>query len=138
MGTKAWRVRDGRAPLFFSRPSGGSAGDAALADAGRLAAQHAQVVQLGAAHAAVAHDLDAAHHGGVQREGALHAHAARQLADLEGLVDAAVLARDADALERLDALLLALANAHVHAHGVAGVEVRNVAPEIFLLGLDER
>jgi hypothetical protein len=74
----------------------------------------------------------------VQREDALHAHAAGDLADRERLAHAAVLARDADALERLDALLLALAHADVHAQGVARAELRDVVAQVLLLGLDER
>src|SRR3954468_10985196 len=112
--------------------------DPALADAGGLAAQGAQVVQLGAAHPALAHHLDALQHGRMQREGTLHADAARDLADLEGLAHTAVLAADADALEGLDTLLVTLAHADVHADGVAGTEAGDVVPQVLLLGLDER
>src|SRR5690606_27019436 len=49
-----------------------------------------------------------------------------------------VLSADADTLERLDALLLTLADAHVHADRVAGAEGRDVIPEVLVLSLDER
>jgi len=51
------------------------------------------------------------------------------------LVQAPVLARDADALERLDALLLTLAHEVEHLHGVAGSEVEGVLTELALLDL---
>src|SRR3546814_4169408 len=44
-----------------------------------------------------------------------------------GGVEAAVAARDADALESLDALALAFDHLHVHAHGVARGESRRLA-----------
>src|SRR5581483_9617594 len=43
----------------------------ALADARRFAAQLAQVVELGAAHAATAHQIDVINHRRVKREDAL-------------------------------------------------------------------
>src|SRR3546814_9261677 len=51
----------------------------------------------------------------------------RQLAHGEGGVEAAVAARDADALESLDALARAFDHLHVHAHGVARGESRRLA-----------
>src|SRR3546814_18951504 len=45
----------------------------------------------------------------------------------EGGVEAAVAARDADALESLDALARAFDHLHVHAHGVARGESRRLA-----------
>ena len=78
-------------------------GLALLLDLGLLAAQVAQVVQLGAAHVTAGHDLDLLDDRGVHREGALDADAEADLADGEGLAEAAALAADDDALEDLDA-----------------------------------
>ena len=60
-----------------------------LGDAGRLAAQAAQVIELGAADLAAAHDLDRVDHRRVEREHALDALAVGNLADREVLVEAA-------------------------------------------------
>src|SRR6185436_10629671 len=97
---------------------------APFADAGRLALQVAEVVELGAAYAAAAHHLDAVDRRRVEREDALDADAARHLARGEGLADAAALPADDDALEDLDALLVAFHHLDVHAHGVSGAEIR--------------
>ena len=74
-----------------------------LGDAGALAAQAAQVIQLGAADLAAAHDLDRVDHRRVEREHALDALAVGDLADREVLLQARAGAADADALVGLDA-----------------------------------
>src|SRR6476469_4376924 len=66
----------------------------ALGDASRLAAAVAQVIELGAAHLAGAHDLDGFDQRRVDREHALHAFAVADLADREALLDAAAVAGD--------------------------------------------
>ena len=71
-------------------------GLALLADLGGLAAQTAQVVQLGATHVTTRDDLDPVDDRGVEREGALDADAERDLADGEGLADATTVAADDD------------------------------------------
>jgi hypothetical protein len=68
----------------------------------------------------------------VQREDTLHADAARHLAHGERLADAATLARDAHALERLQTLLVALAHPHVHPQRIARVESRQVTAQLLL------
>src|SRR4051794_7504851 len=73
----------------------------ALGDARRLAGAPAQVIELGAADLAAAHDLDRGQARRVEREDALDALAVRDLAQREAGVDAGVAAGDADALERL-------------------------------------
>ena len=98
----------------------------ALGDARRLAAQAAQVIELGAAHLAAAHQLDRVDHRRVEREHALDALAVGNLADREVLLDAAAGAADADALVGLDAGALAFDHLDVDDHGVARLEVRNV------------
>src|SRR5262249_48080649 len=100
-----------------------------LDDAGALAAQAAQVIELGPAHFAAAHHLDRVDHRRIQREHALDALAVRNLAHGEILVEARAGAADADALIGLDAAALALYHLDVHDHRVAGTEIRD-----FLVG----
>src|SRR3546814_12555781 len=95
-----------------------------LADARRLAGAATQVVELRTAHIAAAHHLDGIDARAVQREDALDTLAVRQLAHGEGGVEAAVAARDADALESMDELARAFDHLHVHAHGSARSEQR--------------
>src|SRR5215207_7935268 len=108
-----------------------SAGDRVplLLDLGGLAAQLAQVVELGAADVAAGGDLDLLDDRGVHREGALDADTEADLADGEGLPDAAALAADDHALEELDPLAGTLDYAHVHLQRVAGAEVRDVGTQ---------
>src|SRR3954454_21855962 len=111
--------------------AGVSAGDdlALLLDLGGLAAQLAEVVQLGPADVTPSQHLDLLDDRGVHREGALHADAEADLAHGEGLADAAALATQDDALEDLDAGAVALDDPHVHLHGVPGAEVGDVVAE---------
>src|SRR5919198_417608 len=82
------------------------------------------------------HQLDLADDGAVQGEDALDADAEARLAHREGLAHALPPARDADALERLEALLgLRLLDAHVHAHRVARPEVGDVRAQLRLLNI---
>src|SRR5438552_8622505 len=90
-----------------------------LGDARTLAAQTAQVIELGAAHLAAAHDLDRVDHRRIEREHALDALAIGDLAHREALVDAAAGARDAHALIGLHARALALDHLDVDDDGVA-------------------
>src|SRR5690606_31103618 len=103
---------------------------AALFDTGRLAAQVAQVVQLGPAHLAAAHHLDLVEGGRQQREDPLDADAAGDLPDGEGLARAAAPAGDHHALEDLDALLLSLFHPHVDADRVSWREFGLLTPDI--------
>ena len=98
---------------------------AALGDARRLAAAAAQVIELGAPHGAAAHHLDRGDARRMQREDALDPFAVGDLAQGEVRVDAGVLAGDADALEGLDALALALDDAQADAHRVARLKRRH-------------
>src|SRR5919198_703591 len=77
-----------------------------LADACRLPAQPAQVVELGAAHLAAPHHGEVGDHRAVHRKDPLDAHAVRHLADGERLRHPAPAPGDAHPLERLDALLV--------------------------------
>src|SRR3954453_11040461 len=103
----------------------GRSGLAPLLDLGGLAAQVAQVVQLRAADVTAGDDLDLLEDRGVQREGALDAHAEGDLADGEAAADAAALDADHDALEDLDAGTVPLDDLHVDLDRVTGPEVRD-------------
>src|ERR1700741_4393374 len=83
-------------------------GLAALLDLGGLAAEVAQVVQLGPTDVTTGDDLDLLEDRGVQGEGALDADAERDLADGEAATDAGSLDADHDTLEDLDAGAVAL------------------------------
>src|SRR5690606_13366607 len=102
---------------------------ALLPDARRAAREPAQVVELGAADAAAAHQLDRGDRGAVEREDPLDPDAGGHLADREGLADPAAPLGDADALERLQALLVTLADADLHAHRVARLEPGDIAAQ---------
>src|SRR5580700_10847526 len=99
---------------------------AALLDAGRLAPQRAQVVELGPAHPAAGDDLDLVDRRAVHREGPLHAHAVADLADREGLADATALAAKHHALEHLDPRTAALDDPNVNLQRVTRAKCRDV------------
>src|SRR5260221_13681470 len=86
-----------------------------LGDAARLAAQIAQVIELGAAHHALADDLDLPDQRTVEREDAFDALAEADLAHRERGVDAGVLAADAQALIDLQPLAVAFLHLDLHA-----------------------
>src|SRR2546430_5367503 len=100
-----------------------------LADPRGFAGQSTQEVELGAAHATFAHQLDLRDRWRVQREDALDAHARRDLPDGERRVDPGTAAADADAFERLQPLLVALTYPYHHADGVARIERGDVGLE---------
>src|SRR5215207_2150317 len=99
---------------------------APLLDLCGLAAQVAQVVELGAAYVTARHDLDGLEDRRVEREGPLDADAEGDLADGEGAADAGSVDPDDDALEDLDAGAVALDDLDVHLDGVTGAEGRDV------------
>src|SRR6185369_3899274 len=99
---------------------------ALLLDARGLAAQRTEIVELGAANPAAAHQLERRDRGAVDGEHPLDADAGRHLPDGEVLADAAAPLGDDDALERLEPFLVALANADHDLDGVARLECRNV------------
>src|SRR5439155_5643165 len=117
------RLGDGDAPL--------------LADPRRFAGEPTQEVELGAPHATLAHQLDLRDRRRVQWEDTLDADARRDLANGECRVDPRTAAADADALERLESLLVALAHSHHHADGVARIERRKVGLEPLALDRPE-
>src|SRR3954469_9328650 len=111
------------------RRSARRGGVALLLDLRLLAAQLAQVVELGPAHVTAGHPLDVVDDRRVHRERPLDAYPEADLADREGLAHPAALAADDNALEDLDPLAVALANPHVDLDGVTGTELRHVAPQ---------
>src|SRR5882762_8544331 len=98
-----------------------------------LAGQVAQVVELGAAHVAAPLDGDLADGRAVGLEHALDALAVRDLAHRERGVESAIAARDHDTLVRLHPLTVAFHHLDLHHHGIAGLEVRNLAGHALLL-----
>src|SRR5919198_3916704 len=131
-------------PLYGRRTSASSrrrtraarsrAGLTFLADPGGAARTRPQIVELRAPDSAPRHDLDALDTRGVDGEDALDADAVGGLAHGERLTVAAAAATEDGALEHLDALLVALHDAHVNSHGVARLERGHVLAQ--LLGLD--
>src|SRR5690606_2657009 len=103
-----------------------ASGVALLADLGGLAAQFAQVVQLGPSHVTAGDDLDVVDDRAVQGERTLDPHAEADLANRERLAHTATLATDHDALEHLHTLAVALDHVDVDLDGVAGAEVGDV------------
>src|SRR5262249_9480463 len=97
-----------------------------LDDAGRLAAEIAQVIKLGAADLAGAHDLDPGDHGPHHEEDALHAFAVGDLAHREALVESSAGTADADALIGLHTGAVTFDDLHVDDHGVARSELRDL------------
>src|SRR4051794_40878626 len=95
------------AALWFMRPSSQSTLRsqvlAALFQAGSLAFQRAQIVELGAADAAGAHDIDVIDHLGVHREDALHALAETDFADGDAFPHAHAVAGNQYAFKSLEA-----------------------------------
>src|SRR5215469_15614481 len=104
-----------------------------LFDSRRLAGQVAQVVELGAAHAAAALHLNLADRGAVGLEHALDALAVGDLAHRERGVEPAVASGDHYTLVGLHALAIAFDDLHLHHHGVAGLEVRYVTGHALLV-----
>src|SRR6266436_2295280 len=91
-----------------------------FAEGGGLADSVAKEVESRSARVTVAHELDLLDARGVDHEGALHADAARDPADGDLLVDAAVAHAEHGALEVLKALAVPFDDSYAYAHGVSG------------------
>src|SRR6185312_3240028 len=111
-----------------------------LGDAARLAAQVAQVIELGAAHDALTDDLDFPDVRAVEREHALDALVEADLAHGERGVHAGVLAGDALAFVDLNALAVAFLHLEVHPERIARLETRHrpFSRDLVHLGLAQR
>lgn len=106
---------------------------ASLWDSGGAAGSSAEVVELGATHAAKAGDLNVVNAGRVDQESPLDANAVGgHPADREVLVDATATATDHDSLEHLDTLSRSLDHLGVDTNGVARAKIRDF-PLLFLL-----
>src|SRR4029078_9393379 len=130
--TRRRKKSAGQNPALFAAPlrvnllaDGGSALGLLFDDSGRLAAQVAQVIQLGATHLAAAHHGDRVDHRRHHGEYALDAFAVGNLANGEALVEPAAGAADADAFIGLHARAVAFDHLDVDDHGVARSELRN-------------
>src|SRR5215510_12356261 len=88
----------------------GASGALRFGNACLLAAQSAEIIELGAAHFAAAHEFDRVDHRRVEREHALHAFSIGDFADGEVLVQSTARAANANALIGLDAALVAFDN----------------------------
>ncbi len=89
-------------------------------EAGGLASELAQIVQLRAAYLPGAHHIDMIDNRRMHGENALHAVAEAHLANRDGLAHSGILAGNHRALERLQTLLVAFSDSYVNANGVAG------------------
>src|SRR6516164_9921103 len=113
-------------PVFGELLADGGGALGLLDDAGRLAAQVAQVIELGAAHLAAAYHLDRVDHGRHHGEHTFHAFAIGDFADREALIEPGAGTPDADAFIGLHARAVAFHHLDVDDHGVARSEVRNI------------
>src|SRR5436309_2224756 len=109
-----------------------------LPDARLLPHSLAQVVELCAPHVADRDDLEPLDLGRVEGERALDADTERLLPHGEGLAEAGSLTLDADSLEDLDPLPVALDHLEVNAQSVARLEARVVRAQIALLEAVDR
>src|SRR5271166_1156060 len=97
-----------------------------FAQACGFAPQRAQIIQFGPPDVGRAQYIDLVDHFGIRREDALDTLAKAHLADGEARLVASPLRND-DALERLQAFLVAFLDLDVNPDGVAGFEVGEVA-----------
>src|SRR5262249_406073 len=97
-----------------------------LDDTRRLAAQAAQVIELGAAHLTATDHFDRVDHRRQNREHALHPFAVGNLAHRKALVDSRAGAADTDPFISLHAGTVAFHHLDVDDHGVAGREIGNL------------
>src|ERR1700679_84535 len=94
-----------------------------LDDARGFSAEATQIIELGPAHLAAAHDHDRVDHRRIKRKDALDAFAVGNLAHGEVLVEARAGAADADAFIGLDTAAFALDDLDVADEGVPRLEI---------------
>src|SRR5829696_4951841 len=121
----AARLRTAPPALGAQSPSRVGSSLLGLFDAGLLAHLLADVVELRAANGAPGDHVYGGNLRRVQREDSFDGDAERVLAHGEGLADAVALAGDAQSLEALDALAVALYDPVVHPDGVPRLEPRD-------------
>ncbi len=132
--TRRWPSRQ-QPKLFISLfgqtgSLGGSSGSQVFLDAGSLAFQATQVVQLAGADLTTTLHFDRVDDGAVGLEHALDAVAVRDLAHGERGVQAGVLGGDDDAFVGLHALAAAFLHLHVDDNGVALAELRQFTGDL--------
>ncbi len=97
----------------------------AFLDTCSLAAQIAEIIELGTADLTTTNDVNVVDNRCVEREDTLDAYAKADLADRNGFAYAAMFAGDADAFERLETFLIAFLDPDVHAKRVARLKGRS-------------
>src|SRR5438552_5192128 len=103
---------------------------ALFAERGCLAYSFAEEVERGPACVAVPNELDLLDAGRMHHKGALDADPARDPADGDLLVDAAVTHAEHGALEVLKALAVPFDDPHADAHGVSGPDLGQIGPQL--------
>src|SRR5207237_3724255 len=101
-------------------------GFALFFDACGLTAEISEVVELRTTDTAMTFHLDSVDRRRIEREHSLHTHSTGNLPNREHLTRSASLARNDDALEHLNAFLVALFDLHVDLDRVSRLEVRDV------------
>src|SRR5208337_2039516 len=104
-----------------------------LLNLGRFAGPAAQIVQLRAADAPLAHAYDLGDLGGMNGEYPLHADAIAYLAHGKGLAKAVALHRNHDTLEDLHSFGFSFDDLEVHLHRIADAELLGVFFHLFRL-----
>ena len=125
--------------MAVNRPRFGAAGPqrleedlaevALLFDLRLLAAEVAEVVQLGAANCTAADNLNVVDDRGVYGERTLNADLEADLANAERLANAFTRATDDNTLENLDTRARTFDDVDVNLDGVAGAEIWNVVAQ---------
>src|SRR5690625_1294438 len=90
----------------------------------------AEIVELRPPDYTTTYDLDRLDDRGVEREDPLYPSPTGELADGEGLTHPAILPGDADALEDLDPLLVALAYPHIDPECITRREIGEVITDL--------
>src|SRR5688572_18286673 len=106
-----------------------------LFDTSGLAAEVAQIIELGPADIATSFHLDFSDGGAVRLKHALYALAVRNLSDRKRRVEPPVPLCDHDAFVGLQPLAIAFRHPHLHHHGVARRKVGNVLLQLLLFYL---
>ena len=117
------------------QPAGKGLVSSLLRDPGGFPPEATEVEKLGPAHPAPADDLDTLHGRGMEGEDTLDTDPGRDFPDHEGLGHAATPPTDADPLEGLDPLFLALTDAIEYPDRVPGSELGHVLAKLLLLKL---
>ena len=103
----------------------------ALANAGSLTTQSAQVIKLCSSNSSSLHEIDMIDDGGMEREDPFNTNPEARLANGNGLSGTSVLARNDYAFKRLQPLLgFRFLDANVNAHRVARLKLGNVLSQL--------